>query len=162
MKSTINRFSSITELIRNANLTEGDLEIQIFKRKPNDQEFQLLDLKDQDQVFVIDRIRTANREPVVYSKNIIPQSELEVLPTGINKSTGLSAMIRLSGEETDSFTVVGDNLNDLEMIGSVHNGFAVANANPTVKAAAAFVLARSNDESALLEVIDFAEATWPL
>lgn len=74
MKSTINRFSSITELIRNANLTEGDLEVQIFKRKPDAQEIQLLDLNSQDVVFVIDRIRTANREPVVYSKNILPQS----------------------------------------------------------------------------------------
>ncbi|SFJ40564.1 GntR family transcriptional regulator [Paenibacillus sp. UNC496MF] len=73
MKSTINRFSSITELIRNANLTEGDLEVQIFKRKPDAQEIQLLDLGSQDVVFVIDRIRTADREPVVYSKNILPQ-----------------------------------------------------------------------------------------
>jgi Cof subfamily protein (haloacid dehalogenase superfamily) len=86
---------------------------------------------------------------------------LEVLPSGINKSIALSAMIRLLGAEADGFAAVGDNLNDLEMIGSVRNGFAVANANPVVKAAAAHVLARSNEKSALLDVIDYAESTWP-
>lgn len=86
---------------------------------------------------------------------------LEVLPPGINKSIALSAMIQLLGAEADGFAVVGDNLNDLEMIGSVRNGFAVANANPIVKAAAAYVLARSNEKSALLDVIDFVESTWP-
>ncbi|WP_054028783.1 GntR family transcriptional regulator [Bacillus sp. FJAT-28004] len=74
MESTINRFTSITELIRNANLVESDLEVQIFKRKPNENELQLLDLDKHDSVFVVDRIRAANGEPVVYSQNIMPES----------------------------------------------------------------------------------------
>lgn len=85
---------------------------------------------------------------------------LEIMPIGINKSTALSAVMRLSGEQADGFAAVGDNMNDLEMIGSVRNGFAVANANPIVKKAAKHVLARSNETAALLEVIDFAESTW--
>ncbi|SFJ40456.1 hypothetical protein SAMN02799624_04334 [Paenibacillus sp. UNC496MF] len=85
---------------------------------------------------------------------------LEVLPSGINKSVALSAMIRMLGAEPDDFAAVGDNLNDLEMVGSVRNGFAVANADPAVKDAAAHVLARSNETSALLDVIEFAESTW--
>jgi len=86
---------------------------------------------------------------------------LEVLPHGVNKSTGLSALIGLTGAPADGMAVVGDNLNDLEMIRTVPHGFAVANANPEVKRAAAYVLARSNEENALLDVIQFAVSTWP-
>jgi GntR family transcriptional regulator len=74
MKSTINRYSSITQLIRDANMIEGDLEVQIFKRRPNDTEVQCLEMDKHDWVYVIDRIRAANGEPVVYSQNILPES----------------------------------------------------------------------------------------
>ncbi|RED66287.1 GntR family transcriptional regulator [Cohnella lupini] len=74
MASTLNKFSSITELIQNANLTEGDIEVQIFKRKPNDEEIGMLNINKQDSMFILERIRTANGESIVYSRNILPQS----------------------------------------------------------------------------------------
>jgi GntR family transcriptional regulator len=74
MVSTLNKFFSITDLIRNANLIEGDLEIQIFKRRPNEEEIGLLQINRQDSVFILDRIRTADGQSIVYSKNILPQS----------------------------------------------------------------------------------------
>ncbi|CAM3463615.1 GntR family transcriptional regulator [Paenibacillus lupini] len=74
MASTLNKFSSITDLIRNANLSEGDIEVQIFKRKPNEEEMNLLNINKQDSMFILERIRTANGESIVYSRNILPQS----------------------------------------------------------------------------------------
>jgi GntR family transcriptional regulator len=74
MVSTLNKFFSITDLIRNANLTEGDLEVQIFKRRPNEDEIGMLNINKQDSMFILDRIRTANGESIVYSQNILPQS----------------------------------------------------------------------------------------
>jgi GntR family transcriptional regulator len=74
MVSTLNKFCSITDLIRNANLTEGDLEVQIFKRRPNEDEISKLHINKQDSMFILDRIRTANGESIVYSQNILPQS----------------------------------------------------------------------------------------
>lgn len=74
LEDTLNRYSSLTELIRNANLVEGDLEVQISKRQPTEDELVLLELDRQDLVFILDRIRTADGEPIVYSQNIVPQS----------------------------------------------------------------------------------------
>jgi len=74
MESMINRYSSVTDMIRSANLIEGDLEIQIFKRRPKEEELTLLKLDKQDWVFIVDRIRTASGEPVVYSQGILPES----------------------------------------------------------------------------------------
>ncbi|UUZ87264.1 hypothetical protein LJK88_37115 [Paenibacillus sp. P26] len=74
MESTLNRYSSITDLISRSNLAEGDLEIQIFKRRPVQEEQVLLQTDKQDWVFIVDRIRAADGEPIVYSQNILLQS----------------------------------------------------------------------------------------
>lgn len=74
MEDTLNRYSSITELIRNANLVEGDLEMLISKRLPTEEEQALLEIDEREFVFILERIRTADGEPVVYSQNIVPQS----------------------------------------------------------------------------------------
>ncbi|WP_248930223.1 GntR family transcriptional regulator [Paenibacillus hamazuiensis] len=74
MESTLNRYSSITDLISRSNLAVGDLEIQIFKRRPAQEEQVLLQTDKQDWVFIVDRIRAADGEPIVYSQNIVLQS----------------------------------------------------------------------------------------
>lgn len=74
MASTLNKFSSITALIRNANLSEGDIEVQLFKRRPNEEEMNLLGINKKDSMFILERIRTANGESIVYSRNVLPQS----------------------------------------------------------------------------------------
>jgi GntR family transcriptional regulator len=74
MEDTLNRYSSVTELIRNANLVEGDLKLQISKRRPTEEELIHLEADERDWMFILDRIRTADGEPIVYSQNIIPQS----------------------------------------------------------------------------------------
>jgi GntR family transcriptional regulator len=74
MVSTMNKYSSITDLIRNANLIEGDLEVQIFNRRVKEEEIGLLQVNKRDSVFILDRIRTADGESIVYSQNILPQS----------------------------------------------------------------------------------------
>jgi GntR family transcriptional regulator len=74
MQDTLNRYSSLTELIRNANLNEGDLEVEISKRRPHEEELVHLETDLLDWMYILDRIRTANGEPVVYSQNIVPQS----------------------------------------------------------------------------------------
>jgi hydroxymethylpyrimidine pyrophosphatase-like HAD family hydrolase len=82
---------------------------------------------------------------------------LEILPPNINKGTALLQLIDLMRGHPDEFTAVGDNLNDLEMIGMLRQGVAVRNAHPKLKDVAAWVTLRSNDENALVEVIDYVE-----
>lgn len=73
MQLDLNELSSITQIIREANLVEGEMEVQIFKRKATVEEAELLGVtQGVTWMYVLERIRTAGGEPVVYSKNIMP------------------------------------------------------------------------------------------
>ncbi len=95
-----------------------------------------------------EQLNTVQSEPIY----------LEILPPNINKGIALLHLIDLVYGNPDEFIAVGDNLNDLEMVGMLRHGVAVCNAHPTLKNAAAWVTVRSNDENALVEVIDYAES----
>ncbi|CAM3463873.1 Cof-type HAD-IIB family hydrolase [Paenibacillus lupini] len=79
---------------------------------------------------------------------------LEILPSNINKGTACKELINSLGLDIANLTGVGDNLNDIEMITLLPNGVAVNNAHPSLKKAADWVTARSNDEDAMIEVLD--------
>ncbi len=53
---------------------KGIWRFRFFKRRPNEEEIRLLNINKQDAVFILDRIRTADGESIVYSQNILPQS----------------------------------------------------------------------------------------
>jgi hydroxymethylpyrimidine pyrophosphatase-like HAD family hydrolase len=62
------------------------------------------------------------------------------------------------GGYPDEFAAVGDNLNDLEMVGMLRHGIAVRNAHSRLKEAAVWVTDRTNDEDAIMEVFDYVES----
>lgn len=72
LRNSLNKLSSITEMIRDAYLMEGDMVVKMSPETSNEQVSRLLTISENDFVYVIDRIRTAREEPVVFSRNIIP------------------------------------------------------------------------------------------
>lgn len=74
LKNSLNQLTSITNMIRNANLKERDMEVNIFVQKAKKKDRELLKLKKNDMVYVVERFRIARSEPVVYSRNIIPKA----------------------------------------------------------------------------------------
>lgn len=103
-----------------------------------------------------DRIRLFQQEATALNTVQSEPTYLEILPPNVNKGTALLRLIELVGAEPDQFAAVGDNLNDLEMVGMLRHGVAVRNAHPRLKEAASWVTNRTNDEDALLEVIEYA------
>jgi Cof subfamily protein (haloacid dehalogenase superfamily) len=55
---------------------------------------------------------------------------------GIHKATAIELLLEHAGIDREDTLAYGDGLNDLEMIQFVHTGIAMANAHPTVLAAA--------------------------
>ncbi|PLR78832.1 hypothetical protein CU633_03300 [Bacillus sp. V3-13] len=72
LKNSLNTLSSITEMIRNANLAEDDMDTNIYVDKPSEEASELLQIEKNDDVYILNRIRTAKLEPVVYSINVLP------------------------------------------------------------------------------------------
>ncbi|UVI33783.1 HAD family hydrolase [Paenibacillus spongiae] len=82
---------------------------------------------------------------------------MEVLPPGINKGSACLRLMEIAGVKREDITTIGDGLNDLELITSFH-GIAMKNGHADLKAAASRVTERSNNEDALVEVMDMLES----
>lgn len=80
---------------------------------------------------------------------------LEMLPKGVSKGSALNEYRKLEGMEDFTFVAIGDFDNDIEMIEAADLGVCPANAEDCVKQKANKVLSRTNDESAVAELIDF-------
>ncbi len=78
---------------------------------------------------------------------------LEILPPGVDKGTAVRALAERLGVPREAIVAVGDNLNDLAMIEYAGLGVAMGNAPETLRAAAD-VVAPSNDDHGLQEVIE--------
>jgi HAD superfamily hydrolase (TIGR01484 family) len=76
-----------------------------------------------------------------------------VLPAGINKATGLEHALRKLGLSRHEAVGIGDAENDHSFLERCECAVAVANALPSVKAAAAFVTAAGNGDG-VAELID--------
>lgn len=76
-----------------------------------------------------------------------------VLPAGINKATGLEHALRKLGLSRHEVAGIGDAENDHSFLERCECAVAVANALPSVKAAAAFVTAAENGNG-VVELID--------
>lgn len=85
---------------------------------------------------------------------------LEILPAQVNKGYALQQLIALAGSDREEFLAVGDHLNDVEMITLLRHGVAMQNAHPDLKQVAHWTTAQTNNEEALIEVIDYAEKSW--
>jgi hypothetical protein len=85
---------------------------------------------------------------VVFNKGAVM-----VLPTGVNKATGLAAALAELGLSLHNAVGVGDAENDHAMIVACELGSAVANALPALKAKADLVLTRDHGEG-VTELVD--------
>ena len=78
-----------------------------------------------------------------------------VLPSGVNKATGLAALLKEAGVSADEVVGVGDAENDHAFLECCGMGVAVANALPMLKERADFVTkgARGDGVAELIDII---------
>jgi GntR family transcriptional regulator len=77
----INNFGmnyGITEMIQMANMTPGTRELNIFDQKANEEVANQLGIAIGTDIKCIERVRTSNNKPVVYSVDYLPLSVFEV------------------------------------------------------------------------------------
>ena len=94
----------------------------------------------------------------VYETVLVPSQKtpgwyLEIIAAGVSKWAALQRYASGIGIPGDAICAVGDALNDLPMIRGAGFGVAMGNADPAVKAAAAWTTAR-HDEDGLVTLID--------
>ena len=81
------------------------------------------------------------------------RSELMVVPSGVNKGIGLSALLGELGLSLHDCVAVGDAENDHSLLAAAELGVAVANAVESLKTSADLVLG-SPDGSGVMELVD--------
>lgn len=79
-------------------------------------------------------------------------SWVDVMKPGANKGRAMRMLQRIKGIGPDQCMAFGDYLNDLEMLGSVTESYAMKNALPEIRAAAKYI-APGNDENGVVRVI---------
>lgn len=79
---------------------------------------------------------------------------LDVMPAGVNKGYGVTALCRRLGIPVEQSVCAGDEDNDIPMLRAAGVGAAMANAAPAVKAAANYVTARDNNHSGVAEIVE--------
>ncbi len=84
----------------------------------------------------------------------------EMLPIGVSKGSGLSKLIEVYKLQGYTIFAAGDYDNDIEMLKSADYGFAVANAQQSVKDAADYVLKSSNEDNPITEILEFIYNKW--
>ena len=88
-----------------------------------------------NEILVLEEIKRLGLElQVIFNKGSVM-----VLPTGVNKATGLKALLRKAGLSVDEVIGVGDAENDHAFLECCGLGVAVANALPMLKERADFV-----------------------
>ena len=101
------------------------------------------------EIAVLQTIKTMGLE----LEMIFNKGSVMVLPTGVNKATGLRAGLARMGLSTREVIAVGDAENDHAFLRICGCGIAVANALPTLKERADFITARPHGEG-VTELID--------
>jgi hydroxymethylpyrimidine pyrophosphatase-like HAD family hydrolase len=103
---------------------------------------------------VLDVIREQGLElEVIFNKGAVM-----VLPSGVNKATGLLAALRELGIDRENVVGVGDGENDHSLLAACGLGIAVANAVPALKQRADFVTSEARGRG-VIEVCDQLIAT---
>jgi HAD superfamily hydrolase (TIGR01484 family) len=104
-----------------------------------------------NEILVLEEIKRLGLElQVIFNKGSVM-----VLPTGVNKATGLKALLKKAGVAADEVIGVGDAENDRAFLECCGFGVAVANALPTLKERADFVTkgARGDGVAELIDLI---------
>ncbi|MFC4401980.1 GntR family transcriptional regulator [Gracilibacillus xinjiangensis] len=71
LPNSLENLMSVTSMIMHAGLEDGERREKLRREEPIDEWRELLQLQQKEEVIVHERIRTANNEPVVFSKNIL-------------------------------------------------------------------------------------------
>lgn len=103
------------------------------------------------EIIVLEEIKRLGLElQVIFNKGSVM-----VLPTGVNKATGLTALLQEAGLSADDVVGVGDAENDHAFLGACGVGVAVANALPMLKERADLVTkaARGDGVAELIDMI---------
>jgi hypothetical protein len=82
----------------------------------------------------------------------------DILPTGLNKGTALDMLISFLSLTKDEVMVFGDADNDLDLLMSVTNSVAVANATPAAKKAARWHVGACADHAVAAALHELAHA----
>jgi len=91
------------------------------------------------EVTVLELIKEMGLElQVIFNKGAVM-----ILPSGVNKASGLRGVLKLDGLETSDVVAVGDGENDHALIEAAGLGAAVANAVPSLKEKADWVASHS-------------------
>jgi hydroxymethylpyrimidine pyrophosphatase-like HAD family hydrolase len=104
-----------------------------------------------NEIVVLEEIKRLGLElQIIFNKGSVM-----VLPTGVNKATGLKALLRKAGVSADEVIGVGDAENDHAFLECCGIGVAVANALPMLKERADFVTkgARGDGVAELIDMI---------
>ena len=104
-----------------------------------------------NEILVLEEIKRLGLElQVIFNKGSVM-----VLPTGVNKATGLKALVQKAGVSADEVIGVGDAENDHAFLECCGVGVAVANALPMLKERADFVTkgARGDGVAELIDLI---------
>lgn len=78
--SGIEQLSSVTEMIRQAGRKPGTIFLSSFIQKPTEDDIKRFQCKKEEDLLIVERVRTANNEPVVYCIDKVP---CKYLPKGI-------------------------------------------------------------------------------
>jgi hydroxymethylpyrimidine pyrophosphatase-like HAD family hydrolase len=100
-----------------------------FKIKPLSVGQAIIATVEPNEVFVLEEIKRLGLElQVIFNKGSVM-----VLPSGVNKATGLAALLKEAGVSADEVVGVGDAENDHAILEYCGLGVAVANALPMMK-----------------------------
>lgn len=104
-----------------------------------------------DAVAVCEFMRAQNL-PLSYA--LSEDNCVDIMPRQVNKRSGLAQLGEMLNIPKEDMVAAGDYENDIPMLRYAGVGVAVANALPSVKAAADYVTVRRHDEDAVLEIIE--------
>ncbi|MBD1379267.1 GntR family transcriptional regulator [Metabacillus arenae] len=71
--SGIEQLNSVTAMIQQANLTPGTVFLSSKLQSPSDEDVKRFQISADDQLFMLERVRTADGEPIVYCLDKIPR-----------------------------------------------------------------------------------------
>ena len=98
LKNALDMNFGVSELIRSMDMLPGTEGLTIYPSTPTEREAQLLALAPETEVVVVDRLRTANGQPVVYSRDLIPTHLLGEAGADLLSSLGQRSLYELLAE----------------------------------------------------------------
>ncbi|MBK4203017.1 GntR family transcriptional regulator [Bacillus subtilis] len=108
--SGIEQLNSVTKMIEQANMTPGTIFLSSQVLMPSEDDIKRFHLEDGQELFYLERVRTANGQPIVYCIDKIP---MDILPNSFSHQQ--ESMFDLL--EKNSGSVISYAVTDIEPIG---------------------------------------------